>query len=89
MDAVHVGDLPLARLTELQRRWAGNMALIGGFPLNVLLYGNQAQIEEQVKGLRATLVPGSGYVLGLADTVTDAVPPESFVALVQAVHQCG
>ena len=87
VDAVHVGDLPLAQLTELQRRWAGKLTLIGGFPLKLLLGGDCAQIDEQVQTICAALAPDSGYVLGVSGPVTDAVPPESFVALVQTAHR--
>lgn len=89
VDAVHTGDIPLLQIVDLQRRWAGKLALIGGFPLELLLGGNLTRIEEQVKDLCATLAPGGGYVLGVSGPVTDAVRPENYVALVQAVHRGG
>jgi LacI family transcriptional regulator len=87
VDAVHIGDLPLAQIAELRRCWAGKLALIGGFPLNLLMDGDQDRIEEQGRNFCAALSDG-GYVLGASTPVTDAVSPKSFVALVQAVHRC-
>ncbi len=86
VDAVHVGDLPLAQIVGLKARWAGKLALIGGFPLNLLVDGDQGRIEEQARSFCAALSGGS-YVLGASGPVTDAVSPKSFVALVQAVHR--
>jgi len=87
IDAIHVGDLPLAQLVELKSRWAGKLALIGGFPMDVLTEGEPSRIAEQVSRFCAALT-GGGYVLGAAAPVTDAVTPRSFVALAQAVRRC-
>jgi len=87
VDVVHVGDLPLADLAALMLHWAGKLAFIGGFPLDLLCRGERGQIVEQVRAICTNLSPGQGYVLGASAPVTDAVRPEAYITLVQATHQ--
>ena len=35
------------------------------------------------------LTPGGGYVLGSAAPVVEGIPPQSFLAMIEAVHQYG
>jgi LacI family transcriptional regulator len=87
IDALHVGDLPLGHIAALRRRWSGKLAFIGGVPLKVLIDADRVQITEHVRAVYEALSPGSGYVLSVSAPVTDAVPPECFVALVQAAQR--
>jgi uroporphyrinogen-III decarboxylase len=52
-----------------------------------LIDADRVQITEHVRAVYEALSPGSGYVLSVSAPVTDAVPPECFVALVQAAQR--
>ena len=45
--------------------------------------------EERVKRLCVDLAPGGGYVLGSSPGIMEGIPPENFLAMVQAVHRHG
>ena len=49
----------------------------------------QRAIENQVRISCARLAPGGGYVLGASGAISDAISPENFVAMSQAVHKYG
>jgi uroporphyrinogen-III decarboxylase len=65
------------------------MAFIGNIPTVLLAQGSQEQIEERVRNYCVQLGPGGGYVLGSSTSIMDGIPPENFVAMIQAVHKYG
>jgi uroporphyrinogen decarboxylase len=76
-------------IVEVKRRWAGKMAFIGNIPTVLLAQGSQDEIEDRVKNYCVQLGPGGGYVLGSSTSIMDGIPPENFVAMIQAVHKYG
>jgi uroporphyrinogen-III decarboxylase len=74
---------------EVKRQWAGRMALIGNVHTPLLAYGTKEQIEEVVKEYCEKLAPGGGYVLGSSTSIMDGIPPENFVAMIEATHKYG
>jgi uroporphyrinogen decarboxylase len=76
-------------IAEVKRRWAGKMAFIGNIPTVLLAEGSKDEIDERVKQYCMKLGPGGGYVLGSSTSIMDGIPPENFVAMVQAVHKYG
>jgi LacI family transcriptional regulator len=82
-------DLECDEILESKKKWAGELAFIGGFPLALLVRGERKLIEEKVKELCIKLAPGSGWVLSSTKGITEDVPPENFLAMVRAVHKFG
>ena len=76
-------------IAALRRQWAGKMAFVGNIPTLLLTYGSEDEIEERVKQLCVDLAPGGGYVLGSSPGIMEGIPPENFLAMVQAVHRYG
>ena len=76
-------------MVRLKEEWAGQMAFIGGFPIECLAEGTRLEIEEQVKAHCRRLGPGGGYVLATTASFTGAVPPENLLVLAQAIHKYG
>ena len=74
---------------SLKQQWAGRMALMGGVPTSLLAYGHRAEIEETAKEYCVRLAPGGGYVLASSTCISDNIPPENFVTMIQAVHKYG
>lgn len=74
---------------EVKKKWAGKMALIGNVHTPLLAYGTKEEIEDLVKEYCEKLAPGGGYVLGSSTSIMDGIPPENFVAMVEAVHRYG
>lgn len=75
-------------LAELKRRWYGKLSLAGGLSTSLLVNGHKDQIEAQVRQLCTELRPGGGFVLSSSAGVPEGTPPENFMALIKAVHQC-
>jgi LacI family transcriptional regulator len=88
-DALHMGDYDFDSTVALRRQWQGRLALIGALSPLMLTYGSQQEIEDEVQRHCAELAPGGGYVLGLSASITEGIPPQNLVGLVQAVHRYG
>ncbi len=88
-DILHPVEPEANDIFALKRQWAGKIALIGNIPSLLLAYGAKERIEEQVKEYCARLAPGGGYVLGASKSIVDGIPPENYLAMVQAVHKYG
>jgi uroporphyrinogen decarboxylase len=76
-------------IVEVKKKWMGKMALIGNIPTPLLAYGSTAEIDEMVHEYCVNLAPGGGYVLGSSTSIMDGIPPENFVAMIEAVHKYG
>jgi uroporphyrinogen decarboxylase len=76
-------------IVEVKRLWAGKMALIGNVHTPLLAYGRKDEIENVVQEYCQKLAPGGGYVLGSSTSIMDGIPPENFVAMIEAVHKYG
>jgi uroporphyrinogen-III decarboxylase len=74
---------------ELRKQWAGRMAFVGNIPTTLLAYGSREEIEERVREYCARLAQGGGYVLSSSTSIMEGIPPENFVAMIQAAHKYG
>ncbi|OIO93269.1 MAG: hypothetical protein AUK03_08360 [Anaerolineae bacterium CG2_30_64_16] len=89
IDANHPVEPESNDIVELKKRWAGKMALIGNVHTPLLAFGAKDEIEAKVKEYCEKLGPGGGWVCGSSTSIMDGIPPENFVAMIQAVHKYG
>jgi len=89
IDANHPVEPESNDIVELKKRWAGKMALIGNVHTQLLAFGAKDEIEAKVKEYCEKLGPGGGWVCGSSTSIMDGIPPENFVAMIQAVHKYG
>ena len=87
--AVHPIEPECNDIFALKEQWAGKLAFVGNIPTNLLAYGNKGEIEQTVREYCIRLAPGGGFVLGSSTSIMDGIPPENFVAMVEAVHKYG
>jgi uroporphyrinogen decarboxylase len=76
-------------IVRVKEQWSGKMAFIGNIPTVLLAYGTKEEIQDKVREYCLHLAPGGGYALGSSTSIMDGIPPENFVAMVQAVHKYG
>lgn len=76
-------------ILAVKQQWAGKMALVGNIPTPLLAFGSKDEIEERVREYCVKLGPGGGYVLGSSTSIMEGIPPENFVAMIQAAHKYG
>jgi uroporphyrinogen-III decarboxylase len=87
--AVHGLDLEYNDLPALRGIWAGKLAFMGGVPSALLRAGTRARIEAVVRQTCSEIGLAGGYVIGSSAGITDAVPVDNFLALVEAAQRYG
>lgn len=88
-DIVHPVAPDCNDIATLRQQWAGRIAFAGNIPALLLAYGRPDEIAERVRQQCIAHASGGGYVLGCAPRITDGIPPENFLAMVQAIHRYG
>ena len=77
-------------IVELKRQVGGRLCLIGNIDLGyTLTRGTPAEVEAEVRERIRTVGPGGGYCVGSSNTVTYYVPPENYVAMIEATRRYG
>jgi len=74
---------------ELKNLYGDKICLMGNIHTPLLAYGSRTEIERNVKVHIEKLAPGGGYVLGSSTSIMDGIPPESFLAMIEACHKYG
>lgn len=89
IDANHPIEPESNDIVAVKQQWAGRMALIGNVHTPLLAFGTKDEIEAKVREYCEKLGPGGGWVCGSSTSIMDGIPPENFVAMIQAVHKYG
>jgi LacI family transcriptional regulator len=88
-DAVHPIEPESNDIAALRDQWRGRLALIGNVPTTLLAFGSEEEVTAAVRDACIRLGPGGGWVLASSNSIMQGIPPQRFVAMVQAVHRYG
>jgi len=76
-------------LAEVKRRFGSRAAVVGNLDVDLLCRGTEAEVREATRALIGAVSPGGGHVLSSANSITSAVRPENFLAMVDVARRCG
>lgn len=76
-------------IAAVKEKWYRRMTLMGNISTVLLAYGSKEEITETVREYCRRLGPGGGWILGSSTSIMDGIPPENFVAMVEATHRFG
>jgi len=89
ISAVHPNEPAANDIYELKKLFGDKICLCGNIETTLLAYGTKEEIEKDVQEHIERLAPGGGYVLGSCTSIIEGIPPENFLAMVEAVHKFG
>jgi uroporphyrinogen decarboxylase len=87
IDAKHSNEDAIAPFTEWVERYGSKIGNFGGVDMDLLCRSDEAGIRAYVKELLAALGDAPGIALGSGNQIADYVPPEGFLAMVEAFRQ--
>jgi uroporphyrinogen decarboxylase len=80
----------MSNLAGLKKRYGENIVFCGAIDTQrVLPSGTPEQVREEVRRVIEVMAPGGGYMLAAVHTVTDDVPPDNILAMVDAAVEFG
>ena len=89
-NALHPCEPAGMDIVELKRRYGGRLCLCGNINLDsTLTRGTPQDVEEEVKLRIRTVAPGGGYCCGSSNSVTEYVPLENYLAMLDATKKYG
>ena len=90
VDAKHSFEDVITPVTEAKKRWGGRVALLGGFDVDLLCRSDEAQIRKHTREILDACMPGGGYCLGTGNSVTDYIPVENYLVMMdEGRNYCG
>jgi uroporphyrinogen decarboxylase len=78
----------MADLVELKRRYGDRITFCGGIDTQrILPMGSPAEVAAEVRRVGSILGEGGGWLLAPVHTITNEVPPENILAMVDAARE--
>ena len=75
---------------KYKKEYGSDICFIGNMDLaGVLVYGTPEEVREDTKRHIEKLADGGGYVVSSSHSITDEVPPENYLAMVEATWEYG
>ncbi len=75
---------------DYKKRFGHRVALHGNMDLTwPLCSGSPADVDTDVRAHMEVLKPGGRWIAGSSHSITNYIPHENFVALINAIHRYG
>jgi uroporphyrinogen decarboxylase len=81
IDAKHSFEDVIMPVTEAKRLYGRRVSLLGGLDVDLVARAGEAAIRRKVREVLEACQPGGGYCLGLGNWVTDYIPIDSYLAV--------
>ncbi len=73
-------------LAEVKRRYGSRLCVVGNVDVDLLCRGTAAEVSRATTDLLESLAPAGGHILSSGNSITSAVRPENFGAMVAAAR---
>ncbi|MDP6439701.1 MAG: uroporphyrinogen decarboxylase family protein [Candidatus Brocadiia bacterium] len=87
IDAKHSFEENVLPVTEVKRRYGDRLTLLGGMDVDLLARGNEQAIRARTREVLETCVPGGGYFLGSGNWVTEYIPVDSYLVMLDEARR--
>jgi uroporphyrinogen decarboxylase len=89
IDGRHSFEDAIEPVTEAKRRWGQRIALIGGLDVDLLARASPEQVRQRVREILDVCLPGGGYCLGSGNSVTNYIPLDNYLAMLDEGRRYG
>jgi uroporphyrinogen decarboxylase len=81
IDAKHSFEDTIEDVRELKGIYGDRIAILGGIDVDFLCRADEAAIRARVRDTLEVCMPGGGYCLGTGNSVTNYIPLENYLAM--------
>ncbi len=86
-DAKHSFEDVIEPVEAFHRRWGSRVAAIGGVDVDLLARRTEAEVVDRTQRILEDCAPRGGYACGSGNSVTNYVPIDNYLAMVETVHR--
>ena len=87
IDAKHSFEEAVLPVTEVKKRWGDRLSLLGGVDVDFLARGSEEQVRRKTREILDVCQPGGGYFLGSGNWVTNYIPPDNYLAMLDEARR--
>jgi uroporphyrinogen decarboxylase len=80
-DALHSFENACCPVTEYKKKYGSRVALLGGVDINVLAGSSENDVRRHVREILETCMKGGRYALGSGNSITNFIPVENYLAM--------
>ena len=81
IDAKHSFEDAIEGVMTAKRRWGDRIALIGGIDVDFLAQTTPEEVRHRVRETLEVCLPGGGYCLGTGNSVTNYIPLQNYLVM--------
>ncbi len=81
IDARHSFEDTIEDVRDAKRRYGHRIALLGGIDVDFLCRSDEAAVRARVRDTLDVCMPGGGYCLGTGNSVTNYIPVDNYLAM--------
>ena len=89
IDAKHSFEDTIEQVTDAKRRYGNRIALLGGIDVDFLCRETEDAVRKRVRETLDVCQPGGGYCLGTGNSVTNYIPIDNYLAMVDEGRRYG
>lgn len=86
IDAKHSFEDVIVPVEAFKRRWGDRVAVLGGVDVDLLSRSSPDEVRERTREVIEACGP-AGYACGSGNSVTNYVPTENYLAMVETIHR--
>jgi uroporphyrinogen decarboxylase len=89
VDAKHSYENIILPVTEAKKQYGHRIAILGGLDIDFLCRASEEQVRECVRNVIDVCAPGGGYALGTGNSVSNYVPVQNYLAMLDEGRRYG
>jgi uroporphyrinogen decarboxylase len=89
IDAKHSFEENVIPVQEVKKRWGNRMSLLGGMDVDFLVRNSTEAVRRKTREILEACHPGGGYFLGSGNWVTEYVPLDNYIAMLDEGRRFG
>lgn len=87
IDAKHSFEDVIQPVEDFHRQWGHQVAALGGVDVDLLARGDEESVRRRTLHILETCAPRGAYACGSGNSVTNYVPPNNFLTMIETLHQ--
>jgi len=81
IDALHSFEDTITTVVSAKQQYGNRIAVLGGMDVDFMCRASEAQVRQRARATLFQCMPGGGYCLGTGNSVTNYIPLDNYLAM--------